>query len=421
MKSRHAECFQILKQCSAQYLYDQGVCPKEERCHEIRAELIRRKINPYGTYEQISRKLKADQGVESKSRRFMKSARADVNNREIDHDSQVEINEAIMHQDHQSEHSVDNTFTMSDVTPATAIVFVLILLWLFTLIQIYAPDMKFIILTVVSVFGDAHQFLQLGVYNWSSKLFKKGVTVASATSTGGLAVPSASVTGVVATIAVLCILYLAVTCCLPIQGADALSEGLLVNNAAQLAPELALLSQLYKPIVYSLLCDSGATMSTCNIRELFTLLRESSIRMLTGDKVLTQASGEGTIHCQAVATSRKDKETAVKLNIHALYMPSFAFSLLSVTALNAQGYDVVFPGCNHSNSTAYIGLGNGSVIYLRRIVENHGFWTSQFKVDKLLVSVLMLLKWGCLPQPHHLNHLNRHLMLNLLDKLFMRK
>ena len=202
-----------------------------------------------------------------------------------------------------------------------------------------------------------------GVPNFSKRELQ---TVASATSTGGLAVPSASVTGVVATIAVLCILYLAVTCCLPIQGADALSEGLLVNNAAQLAPELALLSQLYKPIVYSLLCDSGASMSTCNIRELFTLLRESSIRMLTGDKVLTQASGEGTIHCQAVATSRKDKETAVKLNIHALYMPSFAFSLLSVTALNAQGYDVVFPGCNHSNSTAYIGLGNGSVIYLRR-------------------------------------------------------
>ena len=161
-------------------------------------------------------------------------------------------------------------------------------------------------------------------------------------------------------------------------------------------------------------------MSTCNIRELFNFLRAPSVRMLTGDKVLTQASGEGTIHvhCQAMATSRNGKETAVKLNINALYMPSFAFSLLSVTSLNAQGYDVVFPGCHHSNSTAYIGLGNGSVIYL---MENHGFWTSQFKVDKLLVSVLMLLKWGCLPQPHHLNHLNRHLMLNLLDKLFMRK
>ena len=112
---------------AAQYLSDQGVCPKEERCHEIRTELIRRKLNPYGTYEQISRKLKADQGVESKSRRFMKSARADVNNREIDHDSQVEINEAIMHQDYQSEHPVDNTFTLSDVTPATAIVLVWIL------------------------------------------------------------------------------------------------------------------------------------------------------------------------------------------------------------------------------------------------------------------------------------------------------
>ena len=57
-------------------------------------------------------------------------------------------------------------------------------------------------------------------------------------------------------------------------------------------------------------------MSTCNIRELFTLLRESSIRMLTGDKVLTQASGEGTIHCQAVATSRNGKETDVKLMNH---------------------------------------------------------------------------------------------------------
>ena len=344
----------------------------------------------------------------------MKSVRADINNREIDHDSQVEINEAIMHQDYQSEHPVDNTFTLSDVTPATAIVFMLIVIWLLTVINFFAPDMKVIIMTVVAAFGVAHQLLQHGVYNWSSKLFKKGVTVASATSTGGLAVPSASVTGVVATVAALCILYLVVTCCLPIQGADALSEGLLVNNAAQFAPELALLSQLYKPSVHSVLVDSGASMSTCNIRELFNLLRASSVRMLTGDKVLTQASGEGTIHCQAVravATSRNGKETAVKLNINALYMPSFAFSLLSVTALNAQGYDVVFPGCHHSNSTAYIGLGNGSVIYL---MENHGFWTSQFKVDKLLVSVLMLLKWGCLPQPHHL-------MLNLLDKLFMRK
>ena len=123
-----------------------------------------------------------------------------------------------MHQDHQSEHPVDNTFTMSDVTPATAIVFVLILLWLFTLIQIYAPDMKFIILTVVSVFGDAHQFLQLGVYNWSSKLFKKGVTVASATSTGGLAVPPASVNGAVTTVVVLGILYLAVSFRFHMQG-----------------------------------------------------------------------------------------------------------------------------------------------------------------------------------------------------------
>ena len=51
---------------AAQYLSDQGVCPKEERCHEIRTELIRRKLNPYGTYEQISRKLKADQGVQSR-------------------------------------------------------------------------------------------------------------------------------------------------------------------------------------------------------------------------------------------------------------------------------------------------------------------------------------------------------------------
>ena len=123
-----------------------------------------------------------------------------------------------MHQDYQSEHPVDNTFTLSDVTPATAIVFVLILLWLFTLIQIYAPDMKFIILTIVSAFGVAHQFLQLGVYNWSSKLFKKGVTVASATSTGGLAVPPASVNGDVTTVVVLGILYLAVSFSFHMQG-----------------------------------------------------------------------------------------------------------------------------------------------------------------------------------------------------------
>ena len=129
---------------------------------------------------------------------------------------------------------------------------------------------------------------------------------------------------------------------------------------------MALLSQESKPIVHSVLVDSGASTSTFNIRELFTLLTASTVRMLTGDKVLTQASGQGTVHCQAMATSRNDKESPVQLHINALYMPSFAFSLLSVTALNAQGYDVVFPGCNNSKSTAYIGLGNGSVIYLRR-------------------------------------------------------
>ena len=73
-------------------------------------------------------------------------------------------------------------------------------------------------MSVVSVFGIAHQFLQNGVYKWSSELFRKGVTVASATSTGGLVVPPASVNGVVATVVVLGILYLAVSFSFHMQG-----------------------------------------------------------------------------------------------------------------------------------------------------------------------------------------------------------
>ena len=234
----------------------------------------------------------------------------------VDNDHEVEIKPLVV-----------NTFTL--------LLILVLVLTLFAVVEKFAPDMKVIIGVVASLFGFAYHFLQNVIYQWSSKWSSKIYRWSL------LVPPTIPVSGVMSAVGFLLLVYCTAHCCSLVQGADASNEGWLANNTAYLTPEMALLSQESKPIVHSVLVDSGASTSTFNIRELFTLLTASTVRMLTGDKVLTQASGQGTVHCQAMATSRNDKESPVQLHINALYMPSFVFSLLSVTTLNAQGYDVV--------------------------------------------------------------------------------
>ena len=64
--------------------------------------------------------------------------------------------------------------------------------------------------------------------------------------------------------------------------------------------------------------------------------------MLTGDNVLTTASGVGNVSTYSMCTV-KGKEVPIKLNIQCLYMPNFAYNLLSVNSLNANGCGVYFP------------------------------------------------------------------------------
>ena len=149
-----------------------------------------------------------------------------------------------------------------------------------------------------------------------------------------------------------------------LPGVDgALDENMINNQASYYAPEFALVAACLEAQTCSFLCDSGCSSSTCNQKALFDCLFPSKTRMLTGDNVLTTASGVGNVSAYSVCTT-KGKEVPVKLNIQCLYMPNFAYNLLSVNSMNANGYGVYFPPAKQQG--AYIEFDAGHRIYLRK-------------------------------------------------------
>ena len=149
-----------------------------------------------------------------------------------------------------------------------------------------------------------------------------------------------------------------------VPGVDgALDEGIINSRASYYAPEFALVAASLEAKTTSFLCDSGCSASTCNTKALFDCLFPSKTRMLTGDNVLTTAAGVGNVSTYSMCTV-KGKEVPIKLNIQCLYMPNFAYNLLSVNSLNANGCGVYFPPAKKQG--AYIEFEAGHRIYLRK-------------------------------------------------------
>ena len=158
----------------------------------------------------------------------------------------------------------------------------------------------------------------------------------------------------------------------------------------------------------SYVMDSGCTTAITTVLSAFSTMHSVNTRVKTGDGVITTATAAGSV----IGTVAHAKNATV-VDIQSLYMPTFAYNLLSTHQLNSQGYQVVF-GPHNCGGSFLRQSSTGSQIPLRKASKLH--YLDLQVVPSTLLDPHMACTTTALQYHRRLGHLNFSSLLNLAKR-----